>query len=455
MAEHDFDLFTIGAGSGGVAASRRAASYGARVAICEDDRIGGTCVNRGCVPKKLLVYGSELGSSAEEAHAFGWSPHPSRTHDWPALIGAVNREVSRLNDIYTRMLRDAGVTFVSGRGRIVDAHTVEVGGKTYTAKYILVATGGKPFVPEIPGREHGITSDGAFLLPERPQRIVIIGGGYIGVEFAGIFRGLGSEVTLLIRGDTVLRGFDHDVCATLTTAMLGHGIKIQGETFVRDITARDGALSAMTSSGDTLAADCVMFATGRVPNVADLGLAEAGVKLDASGAVVVDEYSRTSVESIYAVGDVTNRLNLTPVAIAEGRAFAETTFNDRKMTVLHAGVASAVFSQPPVAAAGLTEQQARALHVAVDVYVTNFRPMKHTLTGREERVMMKLIIDRSSQRLLGVHVVGADGPEMVQGLAAAMRCGITKDQLDTTIGIHPSSAEEFFTMRNKRPDPPG
>jgi glutathione reductase (NADPH) len=454
MPRYDFDLFTIGAGSGGVAASRRAGSYGARVAICEDNRIGGTCVHRGCVPKKLLVYGAHFRHDFEDAAGFGWSlSEPG--FDWKKLQAAKDKELERLDGVYRRLLRDSGVQLIEGRGRVVDGHTVEVNGQRYTAERILVATGSRPFLPEVPGIEHVISSDGALNLPELPNRIAIVGGGYIGVEFAGIFNALGAKVMMLIRGDTVLRGFDDDIRSMLTQEMRKKGIDLRPETFIRDIEKRpDGTLSLLTRMGDTLEVDAVLYATGRVPNTQGLGLAEVGVRLDERGAIEVDEWSRTSVESLYAVGDVTDRINLTPVAIAEGRALAETLFHDNPTKMDHTGVASAVFSQPPVGTVGCTELEARERHGnKIDVYVSNFRPMKHTLSGRDERTMMKVIVERDTDRVLGFHMVGADAPEIIQGLAVALKCGVTKKLLDTTVGIHPTAAEEFVTMRDKRPDP--
>ena len=449
MPAYDFDLFTLGAGSGGVAASRRAGSYGARVAICEESRVGGTCVIRGCVPKKLLVYGSHYAHDFEDAAAgYGWSV-PAPTFDWPTLIAKKNKEVDRLNGVYLRLLRDAGVTLFEGRARLVDAHSVEVGGTVYTAEHILVATGGRPILPPVRGVEHAITSNEALALAALPRRVVIVGGGYIGVEFAGIFHALGARVTLVIRGDSVLRGFDDDVRSFLTAELARRGIDVRTETFLEDIERSGDALSAMTSTGDTLEADQILFATGRAPNTAGLGLVEAGVALDDAGAVVVDAGSRTAVPSVYAVGDCTNRLNLTPVAIAEGRALAETLFNHRPMVVDHHNVPSAVFSQPPVATVGMTERQARA-HAGpsgVDVYVSNFRPMKHTLTGRDERTMMKLVVDRASDRVLGCHMVGVDAPEIMQALAIAVKARLTKQDFDRTVAVHPTAAEEFVLMR--------
>jgi glutathione reductase (NADPH) len=453
MPQYDFDLFTIGAGSGGVAASRRAGSYGARVAICEDNRIGGTCVHRGCVPKKLLVYGSHFHAEFEDAAGYGWSiSEPG--FDWMKLQAAKDKELERLDGVYRRLLRDSGVQLIEGRGRVVDGHTVEVGGQRYTAERILLATGSYPFLPEVPGIEHVISSDGALGLKELPRRLAIVGGGYIGVEFAGIFNALGAKVMMLIRGDTVLRGFDEDVRAMLTQELRKKGIDIRSETFIRDIEKRpDGTLSLLTRMGDTIEVDAVLYATGRVPNTKGLGLEAVGVRLDARGAVEVDEWSRTSVESIYAVGDLTDRINLTPVAIAEGRALAETLFHDNPTKMDHTGVASAVFSQPPVGTVGCTELEARERYGHVDVYVSNFRPMKHTLSGRDERTMMKVIVEREGGRVLGFHMVGADAPEIIQGMAVALKCGVTKKQLDATVGIHPTAAEEFVTMRDKRPDP--
>lgn len=453
MARYDFDLFTLGAGSGGVAASRRAGSYGARVAICEEQRVGGTCVLRGCVPKKLLVYGAHFHADFEDAAGYGWSVGEPAL-DWKRLQAAKAKELDRLNGIYVRLLRDSGVQLIEGRGRLVDAHTVEVGGQRYTAERILLATGSRPFLPEIPGIEHALTSDGALELPELPRSVAIVGGGYIGVEFAGIFNALGAKVTMLVRGETVLRGFDLDIRSALTQEMRKKGIDIRPETFVQDIEKRaDGSVSLMTRMGDTVEADVVLYSTGRVPNTRGLGLEEVGVTLNARGAVAVDEWSRTSVENIYAVGDVTDRINLTPVAIGEGRALAETLFHDNPTRMDHANVPSAVFSMPPVGTVGLTEPEAREQHGAVDVYVSSFRPMKHTLSGRDERSMMKLVVERASGRVLGFHMVGADAPEIIQGLAVALKCGVTKKQLDSTVGIHPTAAEEFVTMRDKRPDP--
>jgi glutathione reductase (NADPH) len=453
MPTYDFDLFTLGAGSGGVAASRRAGSYGARVAICEESRVGGTCVIRGCVPKKLLVYGAHFRDDFEDAKGYGWTLPEAPRFDWPALIAAKNREVDRLNGIYIRLLRDSGVTLLDGRARVLDGHTVEVAGKRYTAGTILVATGSHPILPEVHGIEHALTSNEALELPTLPRRLIVVGGGYIGVELGGVFAALGSAVTLIIRGDTVLRGFDDDVRAFLTAELRKRGLDIRCETLVSDIERSGEGVSVLTHADEPIDADAILYATGRAPSTRGIGLEEAGVTLDAVGAVVVDRLSKSSVDSIYAVGDCTNRKNLTPVAIHEGRAFAETLFHGRPMAVDHEMVPSAVFSQPPVGTVGYTEREARDRFGAVDVYVTNFRPMKHTLSGRDERTMMKLVVERKTDRVLGVHVVGADAAEMVQGFAVAVRCGATKAQFDSTIGIHPTAAEELVTMREKRPDP--
>jgi glutathione reductase (NADPH) len=448
MAQFDFDMFTIGAGSGGVASARRAASYGARVAICEESRVGGTCVIRGCVPKKLLVYGAQFADAFADAAGFGWQVAPP-VFDWPSLIAAKNRELDRLEGIYRNLLRDSGVTLIEGRARLVDAHTIEIAGKRYTAANILIAAGAHPVMPAIPGIEHAITSNEALDLPRLPRHILIVGGGYIAVEFAGIFATLGAEVTLAIRSDELLNGFDDDVRMTLAQELRSRGIVIRARTELARITKMGSGYSAETKAGEELSADLVMYATGRRPNTRGLGLEEVGIRCDEEHAVVVDDWQRSSVPHIYAVGDVTNRLNLTPVAIAEGRALAETLFNANPMKLDHANVPTAVFSQPPVGAVGLTERQARQGLAAIGVYCARFRPMKHTLSGREERSLMKLIVDRASDRVVGCHMVGADAPEIIQGLAIAIKCGATKRQFDETVGIHPTAAEEFVTMRDK------
>jgi glutathione reductase (NADPH) len=453
MPRYDFDLFTIGAGSGGVAGTRRAGAYGARTAICEELRIGGTCVLRGCVPKKLLVYGSQFAEAFADAPGFGWSVPPA-THDWGALIAAKDKEIGRLSDIYVRMLNNAKVEIFEARGIVVDPHTVEVGGKRYTAENIMIAVGGWPETPKIPGIEHVISSNEALDLPSRPKRIVIVGGGYIAVEFAGIFNGFGSEVVEIIRADKLLRGFDDDVRAYLGEEMRIRGVDIRGGTQIARIDKASAGYTVTTTVGGTIETDCVMYATGRAPNTKGLGLAEIGVKMTAHGAVKVDEWQRTSVKSIYAIGDVTDRINLTPVAIAEGRAIAETLYNDNPIRMDHADVPSAVFSQPPIATVGLTEDQARKQYGKVDIYQARFKPMKNTLSGRDERTFMKLVVDTKSERVVGCHMLGPDAPEIIQGVAIAVKCGATKKQFDATVGIHPSAAEEFVTMRDKYVRPP-
>ena len=452
MARYDFDMITIGAGSGGVASSRRAGSYGAKVAICEESRVGGTCVIRGCVPKKLLVYGAQFADAFAEAPGFCWTLAPP-VHDWAALIAAKNREIDRLEGVYRDLLRNSGVRLFEGRAVLVDPHTVEIAGQRITAANILIATGAHPVMPAIPGIEHAITSNEALDLPRLPRRIVIVGGGYIAVEFAGIFHGLGAEVTLVIRGEELLTGFDDDLRVGLAQELRRRGLEIRARTQVTRIEKRAHGFDLTTAQGETLSADLVMYATGRRPNTRGIGLEEAGVVLNEEKAVAVDEWSRTSLQHIYAIGDVTDRLNLTPVAIAEGRALAETLFNRNPIKIDHENVATAVFSQPPIGTVGLTEAEARRRYGAVDIYCTRFRPMKHTLSGREERTLMKLVVDRQSDRVLGCHMLGADAPEIIQGLAIAITCGATKRQFDRTIGIHPTAAEEFVTLRDKVPEP--
>jgi glutathione reductase (NADPH) len=450
MARYDFDMITIGAGSGGVASSRRAGSYGARIAIIEESRIGGTCVLRGCVPKKLLVYGAQFADAFADSAGFGWSLAPPR-FDWPSLIGAKNNELDRLEQIYVNMLRNSGVEIIEGRGVLVDPHTVEVAGRYYTAETILIATGGHPTVPDIPGVEHVISSNEALDLPQLPRRVIIVGGGYIAVEFAGIFHGVGCEVAQIIRREELLYGFDDDLRIALAQEMRNRGIQIRARTKIVRIEKGSGeGYSVFTDIGQEISAGLVMFATGRGPNTKGLGLAEIGIETKQNGAIVVDEWQRTSVPNVYAVGDVTDRLNLTPVAIGEGRAIAETLFNNNPTKMDHANVPTAVFSNPPIGTVGLTEEQARQKYGdQIDVYLTRFRPMKNTLSGREERTLMKLVVDARTDRVLGVHMLGQDAAEITQGFAVAIKAGATKRVFDETVGIHPSTAEEFVTMREK------
>ena len=451
MAEYDYDLFTIGAGSGGVRASRISASYGARVAVAEERYLGGTCVNVGCVPKKLLVYASHFAEDFEDAQGFGWNVG-APDFDWSKLIANKNTEISRLNGIYQRMLDNAGVTVFDGTARVVDPHCVSVNGKTYSAKYILVATGGWPVVPDIPGKEHAVTSNEAFFLDKLPERVVVVGGGYSTVEFAGIFNGLGSRVTQLYRGPQFLRGFDDDVRVFLVGEMRKKGVDLQFNANIARIERNGDVLLAELEDGGEIEADLIMYATGRAPNARGIGLEEAGVALDAKGAVMVDDYFKTSVESIYAIGDVIDRVALTPVAIAEGMVLAGNLFKNESRMADYEDIPTAVFCQPNIGTVGLTEVQARAKYGALDVYTSSFKPMKHTLTGGDEKTFMKLIVDRASDRVVGFHMVGPDAGEMTQGIGVAIKCGATKAQFDATIGIHPTAAEEFVTMREKVPD---
>ena len=449
MDSFDFDLFTIGAGSGGVAASRRAASYGARVAIAEAWRVGGTCELRGCVPKKLLVYGTHFAHEMEDARGFGWDV--SGTLDWGKLVAAKNAETARLEGIYRTMLDNSRIETFLGAAKLVDAHTVAIGDKRITAKYILVATGGRPERPAIPGIANSITSNEALDLTALPRRITIVGGGYIAVEFAGIFRAAGAEVTLVVRGAKILRGFDEDVRDHLTSELVRQGIEIRANSKVAHIDKIGWILRAALEDGSSLDTEQIMYATGRVPNADGLGLEEIGVVRDKAGAVAVDEWQQTSVPGIYAVGDVTDRVNLTPVAIAEGRGLAETLFNANPTTVDHNDIASAVFSQPPVGTVGLSQGDAeRLLGIdGVDIYRAVFRPMKHTLSGRQEKTLMKLVVEAATGRVRGLHMVGADAPEIAQAFAVAVKAGLTKKDFDRTIAVHPTAAEEFVLMRDK------
>jgi glutathione reductase (NADPH) len=446
--KYDFDLFVIGAGSGGVRAARIAAGHGARVAICEESRVGGTCVIRGCVPKKLMVYAAHFAEDFEDARGYGWEVGESR-FSWPRLIRAKDAEIDRLNQVYLRLLADSGVKLYQERGSVVGPHEVRVGDKTVSAEHILIATGGRPWKPEVPGAELAITSDEVFHLEQLPSRIAVVGGGFIACEFAGIFNGLGSRVTQLYRGDAVLRGFDGDVRRVVSAELRNKGVDLRLESDVERIVETAEGLRVDLQDGECVVADQVLYATGRVPNVRGLGLPEVGVDVRADGRVVVDEMSRTSVEHIYAVGDVTSRVNLTPVAIYEGHAFADTVFGGMERPVNHEFVPSAVFSQPPVGTVGYTEEEAVSHVGEVDIYLSEFRPMKHTLSGRNETMLMKLVVERATQRVVGVHIVGPDAPEIVQGFAVAVKSGLTKDRFDCTIGIHPTAAEELVTLRKR------
>ncbi|MBD3858055.1 MAG: glutathione-disulfide reductase, partial [Acidobacteria bacterium] len=422
------------------------AGYGARVAVAEASDLGGTCVNLGCVPKKLMVYASSFSAAATDAAGFGWTV-PTPTFDWATLIANKDREIGRLNGIYQGLLEGSGVRIINGRARLLDRHTVEVDGNSFTAERILVATGGRPFKSEIPGHDLTITSDEIFHLDRQPERIVIAGGGYIAVEFAGILKGMGSDVTLVYRGPLFLRGFDDDVRAALAEEMRKRGITLLFDTLIEKIEGTEDELSATTNHGDVIEADQVLSAMGRLPNTGGLGLEEVGVELTTRGAVVVNENLESSVSGIYAIGDCIDRVALTPVALAEGMAIAETLFNDNPTVVDYTNIPSAVFSQPNIGTVGLTEAEARADGFDVKIYRSTFRPMVHTMSGRNEKTMMKLVVDRKTDRVLGIHMVGPDAGEIIQGMAVAIKAGATKATFDSTIGIHPTAAEEFVTMR--------
>jgi glutathione reductase (NADPH) len=450
VAKYDYDLFVIGAGSGGVRAARLAAMSGARVAVAEEHRVGGTCVIRGCVPKKFMVYASEFAHHAEVAEGYGWSKSQA-VFDWPKFLEAKDREIARLSGIYVTNLTNAGAELFHGRAVLKDPHTVEVSGeKTFTAEKILIATGGRPWKPDdMPGIEHAITSEEAFHLPQLPKRIMIAGGGYIAVEFAGIFNGLGVDTTLVYRGANLLRGFDDNIRTHVTEEMERRGVKVVLGCSHKGIEKTAGGVMNLMSSGHDVETDAVMFATGRKPHVIGLGLDAAGVMLSDGGAVAVDRFSRTNVDNIWAVGDVTDRINLTPVAIREGAAFAQTEFYANPTSFDHDMVASAVFSQPPVGSVGLSEADARHQHGKLDIYFSRFRSMKDTFYGGAERAMIKLVVAADSQKIVGCHVVGPDAPEIIQMAAIALKMGVTKQQWDSTCAVHPTLAEELVTLREK------
>jgi glutathione reductase (NADPH) len=450
MAE-EVDLFVIGAGSGGVRAARISSGYGARVMVAEEYRVGGTCVIRGCVPKKLLVYASRFADEFEDAAGFGWTV-PEPKFDWATLIANKDREIARLEAAYTANLDRAKVKTVKSRATLLDAHTVKLAatGETIRAKHILIATGGAPSMgKDIEGYEHVISSNEAFHLKELPKRILIQGGGYIAVEFAGIFNGLGSEVTLVYRGDNILRGFDDDVRNHLRMELEKRGIKVITKKIVEGVEKVDHGLCVGLSDHENIVVDKVMFATGRRPNVKGLGLEAAGVKLGSNGAIAVNEYSQTNVPHIYAVGDVTDRIALTPVAIREGHAFADTVFGKKPVLVDHTNVPTAVFSEPEVGVIGLTEAQACEKLAKVDIYKTSFRPMKATLSGRDTRVFMKLVVDGITDRVVGAHIVGPDAGEIIQLIGIAVKMKATKADFDATMAVHPTASEELVTMREK------
>ncbi|MDJ0712960.1 MAG: glutathione-disulfide reductase [Prochloraceae cyanobacterium] len=447
---YDFDLFVIGGGSGGIATARRAAEYGAKVGIAENDRLGGTCVNRGCIPKKLMVYASRFPAQFQESQGYGWSPVES-TLDWPKMIAAVNNEVDRLNGVYQRMLDKSGVKFFCGYGKFIDSHTIEIGESKVTAEKILIAVGGRPVKPEdIPGIEHAIVSDDMFNIKEQPKKIVILGGGYIGAEFACIMQGLGTQVTQIIRADRILRGFDGDLRSQIQEGMEEHGIRILNNTEDIQIEKTDEGVKVI-AKGETekiAIADVVsLAATGRIPNLANLGLENTGVEV-VNGAIAVDEYNCTNIEHIYAVGDCTDRVNLTPVAIKEGRIFADVTFGGKDKKMSYENIPTAIFTTPEAATVGLTEEEAREKYGdTVKIYRSKFRPTYHTVSGAEERTMMKLVVEQNSDRVLGAHMVGEHAAEIIQGVAIAIKMGGKKSDFDATVAIHPSAAEEFVTMR--------
>ncbi len=444
----EFDLFVIGGGSGGVRCARIAAGLGARVGIAESRHWGGTCVNVGCVPKKLMVQAAEYASHAQDAHGFGWRGAAPQA-GWPTLMAAKNAEIARLNAIYVKLLQGAGVEIFEGHARFLDPHTLDINGEHIRAKKIVIATGGKPAAPGISGGELAIVSDDAFYLDDVPQRVVVVGGGYIGVEFAGIFRGFGAQVDLVYRQPLPLRGFDNDLRQSLAEALAAQGVLVHAGRSPNEIVLMpDNSRRVMLSDGTMIDTDLVFFATGRVPNLDRLGLNDAGVRLDPRGTVAVDSDFCTSQKHIFAIGDVCNRLNLTPVAIAEGHMLAERLFGDGTRDWSFAPVPTAVFSVPPVATCGLTEDEAAKLGPA-DIFVASFTPMRHTISGRVRRTLMKLVVDQASNRVLGAHMIGDDAAEMMQAIGVAMTAGATKRDFDRTIGIHPTSAEEWVTMRTR------
>jgi glutathione reductase (NADPH) len=448
MNEFDYDLFTVGGGSGGTRASRFAAQYGARVAVAEKQYLGGTCVNVGCIPKKLMSYAAHFHDDLADARGFGWEIGESR-HDWATLIANKNVEITRLNGIYRNLLNASGVEIFDGHAVIEDAHTVLINGRRVTARYILIATGGHPTLPDMAGKQHGITSDDFFYLPALPPRAVVVGGGYIAVELAAILNGLGSKVTLLHRGPRLLRTMDADLGYFLAAEMVKKGIDVRCNTSIETMTAdsASGVKQLRLKGGEEIDAESVLFATGRHANTDNLGLESVGVEMKPNGAIVVDQDFRTNVPSIYAIGDVIDRVALTPVALAEGMVVASALFQDGARKISYENIPTAVFSHPNVGTVGLTEAEAREKFAEIKIFKSEFKALKHTLSGSTERALMKLIVDAASDKVLGAHMVGADAGEIMQGFAVALNCGATKAQIDTTIGIHPTIAEEFVTMR--------
>lgn len=445
----NYDLVVIGGGSGGVRAARIAAGHGANVAICEEFRYGGTCVIRGCVPKKMMVYAAHYHEDFSDSHHYGWNTSVD-SFDWSRLISNKDTEIDRLNGIYETLLANAGVEILHGTASLVDANTVQLGDRQLSADKILIATGGTPFMPNIAGVEHAISSNEVFHLEEQPKSAMVVGGGYIAVEFAGIFNGIGTQTSLVYRGEQILRGFDNDIRNHLSGEIIKKGIDLKLETNITSIELdADGRKKVTLTDGSTTTVDCVMFATGRAPNVDALNLSNAGVELGRKGEIMVDKYARTNIESIFAVGDVTDRIALTPVATMEGHAFADTFFGDNERFADHENVPSAVFSQPPIGSVGLSEEQARMKFGDVDTYTSEFRILKHTITDNDERTMMKLIVNAETDVVVGAHMVGPDAAEIMQGIAIAIKVGAKKSDFDATVGIHPSTAEEFCTLRTK------
>jgi glutathione reductase (NADPH) len=447
MSNYQYDLFVIGAGSGGVRAARMSAGLGAHVAIAEDRYLGGTCVNVGCVPKKLFVYASHFSEEFENAKSFGWDID-NTNFDWSTLIKNKDAEIKRLNGVYKRILDNSGAETIRGRAKIVEQHTVEVNGEHITAERILIATGGWPSVPDIPGKEHIISSNEAFFLETLPEKIIIVGGGYIAVEFAGIFHGLGVETTLLYRGPLFLRGFDQDVRVALANEMQKKGIKIKFETNIAEIEKTDAGLIATLENGEQLEAGQIMYATGRKPMTNNLGLENVGIELDEDKAIKVNEEYQTNVPSIYAIGDVTNRVNLTPVALAEGMVLAKRFYANEDKDVDYSNIPTCVFSQPNIGTVGLTEEEAREQYDEIEIFKSSFKPMKLSLSDSDEKTLMKIIVDKKTDKVIGVHMLGPDAGEIIQGIGIAIKAGATKKIFDSTIGIHPTAAEEFVTMRD-------
>jgi glutathione reductase (NADPH) len=445
MPHYDYDLFVIGAGSGGVRAANRASSLGVKVAIAERRDIGGTCVNVGCVPKKLFVYASRFQDEFAAAAGFGWTLEKP-TFNWTTLIANKNQEIGRLHAAYINRLQKSGVTIIKGDANVLDDHTVSVDGVSYSAERILIATGGWPFVPDMPGKQHIVTSNEIFFLEQLPKRIVIVGGGYIAVEFAGILHGLGVETTICHRGHKLLSGFDEDIRDFLALEMVQNGIKLLFNTDIEAIERSVDAFDIKLNDGNKISTDLVLYATGRTPNSTGFGLEKLGVELDSEQAIKVNHDYQTNVPSIYALGDVTNRVNLTPVAIAEGMALVDKLYGKQLKPVDYDNIPTAVFSQPSIGTVGLTELQAREKYPDIDIYKTSFTPLKNTLAGKPEKTLMKMVVDRNSDRVVGMHMVGIDAPEIIQGMAVAIRAGATKAVFDSTIGIHPTAAEEFVTL---------